>query len=156
MQEEHLEIKKADLSQREILFDLVMKFVEDNKERSGLGDKYYELFGGDHVENRNKYVDSILNNQDGECLIAYYDSKPVGYSYVYFTEDFKVCSLDEIYVVKEYRGKGIGTALFNKVDEWVKDKSGRMRVEVFTWNTEGCKFYEGKGLKLDSHVYTNY
>jgi len=145
-----IEIRKASKKDYDHLLDLALEFVEWNKEKSGLGDKYYDLFGGDHVVNRKKYIHEIIDNEKGLCLLASHGEVVVGYAYAYYNEDFKACILDEIFLKPVYQKKGIGSEIFQKIMNWNKDQGGRMR------NKSAIVFYKKNGFNLESEVYTNY
>ena len=57
--------------------------------------------------------------------------------------------LEDLIVTEEYRGKGIGKALYDKVLEF-GIQSGKRRVEwvVLDWNTPAVEFYKSTGATL--------
>lgn len=56
--------------------------------------------------------------------------------------------IDQLVVVEKYRGKGIGTKLLNKVEEYHKNK-GFNYISVFTHEFQAPKFYKKYGFKLE-------
>lgn len=48
----------------------------------------------------------------------------------------EVCYVDELYVLKNYRNKGIGTLLFNKMNDDIKDKCDYIEVCTSTKDYE--------------------
>ncbi len=55
----------------------------------------------------------------------------------------------DIRVHPDYRGSGIGTALFRRAEEWSRNKKCRwMKVETQNINVPACKFYARMGCVL--------
>jgi GNAT superfamily N-acetyltransferase len=84
--------------------------------------------------------------------IAYLDGKPVGYLTYYFTYSTFLAKptlfLEDIFVLEQYRHRGIGKALFAYCVEEAKKKGcGRMEWSALDWNAPAHKFYEGLGGK---------
>lgn len=86
-----------------------------------------------------------------EALIAELDNVPVGF--VVFFHNFSTfvgkpgLYLEDIYVLPEYRDKGIGAALFMKCVRIAKERDcGRMEWSVLHWNP-ARKFYERFGAQ---------
>jgi GNAT superfamily N-acetyltransferase len=63
--------------------------------------------------------------------------------------------LEDIFVLEEYRRKGIGTRLFQFCKEQAKEKGcGRIEFCVLTWNEPAIKFYEKNNAnRLDWYFY---
>lgn len=89
------------------------------------------------------------------CYIAETESgKIIGmalYFYAYFTWVGKSLYLDDLYVLPDYRGQGIGTDLLDKIFETAKlEKCRRLRWQVIHWNTPAIKMYEKAGATIDN------
>ncbi|XP_065575867.1 thialysine N-epsilon-acetyltransferase-like isoform X4 [Artemia franciscana] len=72
----------------------------------------------------------------------------VGYSMYFFIYSWagKAIYIEDIIVRELYRGKGLGTALFQKVAKIAVSKScQRLELSVLNWNTASRKFYESLG-----------
>lgn len=87
-----------------------------------------------------------------EVIIAEYENKPVGQAlYFHNFSTFKGrpgIYLEDLYVKPEYRGKGIGKALLNKVIETAKERNcARVEWVVIDWNKPAIDFYENLGAK---------
>jgi len=87
-----------------------------------------------------------------EGLIAELGSEPVGF--VVFFHNFSTfvgkpgLYLEDIYVLPEHRGKGIGAALFKKCVQIARERDcGRMEWSALQWNP-ARKFYESFGAHL--------
>jgi len=84
------------------------------------------------------------------CLIAEWDSKPVGfalYFYNYSTwRGHAGIYLEDLFVRPPFRGKGIGKALFSAVAAIaVAEGCPRFEWAVLDWNTPAIDFYNSLG-----------
>jgi len=84
-------------------------------------------------------------------LIAEANNKPVGYALYFFNFSTFLGQpglyLEDVFVLKEYRGKGIGTALIKRCAEIAKEKKcDRMEWIVLKWNP-ARKLYDRMGGK---------
>lgn len=84
------------------------------------------------------------------ALIAEWDGEPAGYaSFFYFYSTFQgrpALFLEDLFVLDEFRGKGIGKALLVAVCKLaVEEGCFALRWEVLDWNTAAIKFYENLG-----------
>lgn len=72
------------------------------------------------------------------------------YFFCYYTWSGKAIYLDDLYVKPEYRGKGLGTALMQKVISLAKESGcRRLRWQVSNWNTPAIAFYKSLGAEID-------
>ncbi|XP_064408916.1 thialysine N-epsilon-acetyltransferase-like [Latimeria chalumnae] len=73
----------------------------------------------------------------------------VGYALYYFTYETwtgRNIFLEELYVMPDYRGKGMGKELMRRVAEvGVESKCARLRLAVVNWNKSAIDFYRGHG-----------
>jgi GNAT superfamily N-acetyltransferase len=84
------------------------------------------------------------------ALIADWDGQPAGYaSFFYFYSTFQGRSalfLEDLFVLDQFRGKGIGKALLAAVAELAVDEGCfGLRWEVLEWNKPAIEFYERLG-----------
>jgi GNAT superfamily N-acetyltransferase len=89
-----------------------------------------------------------------ECLIAEEDGKPAGFALyfpIYSTWQGPSVHLEDLFVLPEFRGKGIGKALLKQVAaEAVKKGSARLQWDVLNWNQTAIDFYHSIGaIMLD-------
>lgn len=101
--------------------------------------------------------DGFCQNPFFECLVAEvpeeHKSKDgftvVGYAlyfYTYSTWTGRCIFLEDLYVMQEFRGNGIGKNLLCKVAEVGKTKQcARLQLSVLDWNTPSRDFYAAKG-----------
>jgi ribosomal protein S18 acetylase RimI-like enzyme len=85
---------------------------------------------------RNPGMDIILVAKDGE--------KPVGMCMVHWMRDWAYCS--ELFVVAQYRKKGIGKMLLEEVGERLKGRNCNL-VLVVEQSSHAKAFYEKQGFK---------
>ncbi|XP_036376888.1 diamine acetyltransferase 1-like [Megalops cyprinoides] len=73
----------------------------------------------------------------------------VGFAMYYFTYDpwiGKLLYLEDFYVMKEYRGYGIGSEILRSLSETaVKSRCSSMHFIVAEWNTPSIEFYKRRG-----------
>ncbi|XMB72846.1 GNAT family N-acetyltransferase [Mycoplasmatota bacterium WC30] len=97
----------------------------------------------------------LFDENNAKVLLAYYEGKAVGFAlYFYNFSTFKGKKglyLEDLFVLPNYRGKGIGNDLFNYlVEEAYENKCGRMEWVCLDWNESAIKFYKKKkAIALD-------
>lgn len=97
--------------------------------------------------------ESLFDNKKfAECLIAEFENKPAGFAI--FFHNFSTflgkpgLYLEDLFVYPEFRGKGIGKALFTKVAKIAVERNcGRMEWSVLDWNKPSIDFYLSYGAK---------
>jgi GNAT superfamily N-acetyltransferase len=87
------------------------------------------------------------------CLIAEEDGAPAGFALYFF--DYSTwlgrpgLYLEDLFVLPEFRGKGIGKALLQRVAAIAIEKGcPRMKWEVLDWNTPAVDFYAAMGAEF--------
>ena len=88
-----------------------------------------------------------------ETLICTHESRPVGFALYFFAYSTFACRptlyIEDIFVLPEERGKGIGKALLVELARVATRKDcGRMEWAVLDWNTPAIRFYQKLGAKL--------
>jgi len=90
------------------------------------------------------------------CLIAEHDHRPAGFAFYFFNYSTWVgrpgLYLEDLFVVPECRGLGIGKALLEQVAAIAVQKGcPRLQWEVLDWNSPAIEFYRAMGAEfLDS------
>jgi GNAT superfamily N-acetyltransferase len=86
------------------------------------------------------------------CLMAEYDRRTVGYAIYFFNYSTWVgpgIYLEDIFVEPEYRGRGIGKALLERVAAIAVEKGcQRFQWAVLDWNTPALEFYRAMGAEF--------
>jgi GNAT superfamily N-acetyltransferase len=87
-----------------------------------------------------------------ECLLAEYESLAVGFALFYRTYSTwrgrPGIYLEDLFVVEEHRGRGVGEALVRRLGEIVIERGwARMEWAVLNWNTTAQAFYRGLGAR---------
>src|ERR1700726_124145 len=91
-----------------------------------------------------------------EILLAFWSGEMVAFAL--FFENFSTflgkpgLYLEDLFVQPDFQGKGVGTALVERLIEIAKERNyGRVEWAVLDWNEPAIKFYEEKiGAKLMS------
>jgi GNAT superfamily N-acetyltransferase len=88
-----------------------------------------------------------------QCLIADLDGQPAGFAFYFF--DYSTwlgrpgLYLEDIFVHPEFRGKGVGKALLQRVAAIAVEKDCcRLKWEVLDWNTPAIDFYRAMGAEF--------
>lgn len=87
------------------------------------------------------------------CLIAEEDGAPAGFAFYFF--DYSTwlgrpgLYLEDLFVHPEFRGRGIGKTLLQRVAAIAVEKGcPRMKWEVLDWNTPAVDFYAAMGAEF--------
>ena len=119
-------------------------------------DEYDNLLDMDwtySVKGKKYFRDSLIN--ENYCVFVAEDSGVVvGYLSGEITkgEEYrilpKMAELGSLFVLAEYRSKGMGKKLYDDFVKWAKSKDvKRIRVEASPDNAKGIKYYEKMGFK---------
>lgn len=87
------------------------------------------------------------------CHLAELDGRAAGFAFYFF--DYSTWMgrpgiyLEDIFVYPEFRGRGIGKALLQRVAAVAVEKGcARLKWEVLDWNTPAIEFYSAMGADL--------
>lgn len=87
------------------------------------------------------------------CLIAEQDGVPAGFALFFY--DYSTwlgrpgLYLEDLFVLPEHRGAGIGKALLQRLAAVALEKGcARMKWEVLDWNTPAIDFYNAMGAEI--------
>jgi len=135
-------IRKAEKEDVSIVLDFIKKLAD------------YERLSHEVVateENLEKYL--FGEEKVAEVVIGYYKEKPVGFAlYIYNFSTFLArpgIYLEDLFVLEEYRGRGIGKVLLAYLAKLAVDKDcGRLEWAVLDWNEPSIEFYKSLGARL--------
>jgi GNAT superfamily N-acetyltransferase len=87
------------------------------------------------------------------CLIAEWHGKPAGFAFFFYNYSTWLgrpgLYLEDLFVLPEMRGHGIGKALLRKLAEIaVAENCYGMRWQVLEWNEPAIKFYDTLGAHI--------
>jgi GNAT superfamily N-acetyltransferase len=123
---------------------LILKFI---KELS-----VYEKMSKEVAATEDTLRETLFGDKSyAQVLIAEIEGKPAGYALYFYNFSTFVgrpgLYIEDVYVSKEYRGQGIGTALFKYCAHIAKEhKCVRMEWIVLNWNP-ARKFYDQMGAR---------
>jgi diamine N-acetyltransferase len=96
----------------------------------------------------------ICDKEYFHCFVATDSDKIVGFStyfIAYYSWIGKTLYLDDLYVLANYRGHGIGSKLLDKVIETAKNENcKKVRWQVSNWNKKAIDFYKSRGATIDN------
>ncbi|RZA00028.1 MAG: GNAT family N-acetyltransferase [Proteobacteria bacterium] len=87
-----------------------------------------------------------------DVLIAEWEGKGVGFSLFFYSYSTFLAKpgiyLEDLFVIPEYRSKGIGKALLQKIAQIAEERGyGRVEWSCLDWNERALKFYRGLGAE---------
>ena len=92
-----------------------------------------------------------------ECVGVYDQGILIGISGIWFLTKYYVgkhIEPDNVYILPEYQGKGIGKLLLNWIFEYAKSKGCEYsELNCYTENKEGQKFWTNQGYELIAYHY---
>src|SRR5258707_8384513 len=137
-----LSIRKATAADAPLMLDFIRRLAEYEREPHGVvateDDLVRQGFGPEP-----KY----------RCLIAEWDGKPAGFALFHY--NFSTWRgqpglyLEDLFVLVEMRGKGVGKALLQKLAQIaLEENCYGLRWMVLEWNEPALKLYESLGAEL--------
>lgn len=120
---------------------LILEFIKGIAE--------YEKLSDQVTTTEEELYNSIFVEKSAKVIIAFLDDIPVGFALFFYNfstfKGRKGLYLEDLFVYKQYRGKGIGNALFNYLlSEAKKNNCGRMEWVCLNWNQPAIDFYLSK------------
>jgi diamine N-acetyltransferase len=128
---------------------------------------YNDIFSKEYIENRMKINyspenirKSAANTDLSNTFVCELNNDVVGFIQVSYynywdkeTFDPSRIMISRLYIYPEYIGKGIGSALLQRAEEWIKDKGfNEYYLYVEQSNKLGFNFYMRKGFKIDQEA----
>ncbi|GIO27268.1 GNAT family N-acetyltransferase [Ornithinibacillus bavariensis] len=103
-------------------------------------------------ENQRKMIERFQLEENSTILIAENNSMLVGYLFAIGgdAQRKKHSAYLVIGIHEQYRGKGVGTLLFNELDKWaIKNNMHRLELTVVTRNKAGLSLYQKVGFEIE-------
>jgi len=105
-----------------------------------------------------RIIRDIFVSERANLFIASEGGRLVGYALYFYTYSSflgrSTLYLEDVFVLEEFRGTGIGKSLFIRcVKEAVAQSCGRMEWSVLTWNRDAITFYEKLGAERMDEWY---
>jgi ribosomal protein S18 acetylase RimI-like enzyme len=150
------EIRKANESDLNGMIELWKDFMDYHI----AFDRFWTRSDHGH-ESAYNYIKSILDEDNVQVLVASMGNRIIGYQISQILEHPPVlqktryCLVNDIAIDDKYRGRGIGSEMFEEVKKWAKQKGvDRMELQVASGNEKAIRFYEKQGMKPYSlHMY---
>jgi GNAT superfamily N-acetyltransferase len=103
-------------------------------------------------EGKKRIVEDIFGKKRVNLLVAVRGKEEVGYALYFFAYSSFLARptlyIEDLFVLEEYRKKGIGLALFKRcAEEAIRQECGRMEWSVLGWNRKAIDFYEALGAR---------
>ena len=147
----NIEIKEATI--KDIDKGLLKVFIE--------GYRYHQAGRPDIFANLSDEIlkeDLIRNFEKLSTLIICDNDTIVGYlSYVIKERHTKKLDVDQLVIMEQYRGKGFGKKLMDKVKEIaLKNNCGRVELNCWLFNENALSMYEHIGYERQRIIYDSY
>jgi GNAT superfamily N-acetyltransferase len=136
---ENIKIRKAEPTDVKIILNLIKELAE------------YEKLLDEVTATEDKLMNSIFGkNKFVEVWLAEINDEPIGQ--VFFFRNYSTFLakpgfyIEDIYVRPQFRGRGVGKKLLEKVIELAAEKNyGRVEWSVLNWNEPAIEFYRNIG-----------
>lgn len=133
-----LAIREADESD----IPLILRFIR------ALAD--YEKLAHEVVATEEQLRATLFERRHAEVLIAEWDSRPAGFALFFHNYSTFLARpgiyLEDLFVDPEYRGRGIGKALLERLARLANQRGcGRVEWSVLDWNQPAIDFYKSLG-----------
>jgi GNAT superfamily N-acetyltransferase len=137
-----LTIRFAQQSDCQVLFDLIQELADYEKLSHVVTGNPEAL--KQHLFGNPKYIEALLAEQAGQAIgFALFFS-----NYSTFLTKPGIY-LEDLFVLPDYRGQGIGKALITKVAQIAVERDcGRLEWSVLDWNEPAIKFYRHMGAQI--------
>jgi GNAT superfamily N-acetyltransferase len=137
-----LNIRKATVTDLSLILDFIRRLAEYEREPMAVMATEEDL-----------RRDGFSPEPKFRCVIAEWNSAPAGFALFHYNYSTwrgqPGLYLEDLFVLPEMRGKGIGKALLRHVAEIaVREKCYGLRWMVLEWNDPALKFYESLGAEV--------
>lgn len=135
-------IRNATAQDAPLMLDFIRKLAEYEREPKAV-----------IATERDLIRDGFGSSPRFRCLIAEWDGSPAGFAFFHYNYSTwrgqPGLYLEDLFVLTEMRGKGIGRALLQRLAQIALDEHCYgLRWMVLEWNTPAIKFYDSIGAEL--------
>jgi len=136
-----IKYRQFNAADSEAVAELILNlYREDPSDRPMLRRKIQDTF------------DSLSRHPDRGCIMVIEAGNEIaGYSIIinFWSNEFggNICFIDELYIKKQFRGRGIGTNFIKYLEANKFGDSVALRLEVTPNNEKARKLYEGLGFR---------
>lgn len=119
----------------------------------------YEKRPGSVTATTDDLKETLFEKKIAEAIIAEYEGRPSGFAIFFYNFSTFMGKpgiyIEDLYVNKELRNKGIGKAIFAYLAELaLKRDCAMLEWTVLKWNTPAIKFYEKMGAANKEEWFT--
>ena len=139
--DENIKIREASIEDSKLIVDLIMEMAE------------YEKLAHEVIATEDSIRKSIFIKERAKALIIECEQKPIGYIIYFFNySTFNGAAglyIEDIYIKKEYRGKGTGKDAFKILAKIaLEEDCKRMEWTCLDWNEPSRALYKKLGAEL--------
>ena len=138
-----MQIRKIDQSEAKIFFDCMKSIDQETK---------FMMFEPDERQYDENLITSYLTNKDDLFVGAFNEHEIVGFLAAK-RGNFRRIRHSAYIVIgirQTFQGQGIGSKLFDKLDEWArKNQLERLELTVEVSNTPAINLYEKQGFSIE-------
>ena len=136
-----INIRKAEKEDMGEVLSLIQELAEFEKEPEAV-----------IIDEKDLIRDGLGENAALHCFVAEADGKIEGMALIYYrysTWKGKTVHLEDLIVREEFRGKGLGSALYTQVIKFAADENvKRTEWVVLNWNKGAADFYRRSGANV--------
>ncbi|WP_411168871.1 GNAT family N-acetyltransferase [Clostridium sp. MB05] len=135
---ENLKIREAIEDDTQLILSLIKEIAE------------YENMSNEVIATGETLRESIFENNRAEVVLIDLDNKTIGYAVYFYNFSTFIgrngLYIEDIFIKKEARGKGIGKEIFKFLGKKAKEEGcKRMEWACLNWNEPSIKFYKSLG-----------
>jgi len=145
---EMIEVKEAEISNLEDILNLNQQLFNYEYEN------FDKTLNCNWPPNNLKYFKEAIIKDDSLALVVFIEDKIIGYligsieKAEVYRKIKQIAEIDDMFIIPEYRGKGIGVLLYKRFIKWAKKKGiNRVRVVASAQNVKTINFYKKNKLK---------
>lgn len=124
-------------------------------------EKRPDIFKKGTTKYNKKDIKKLMKCENSPIFVYVLNEKVVGYIFCFIKKirnDQNLCDnsylfVDDLCVLKEYRGRKIGTELYNYAKDFAREKNIKnIRLNVWNLNKKAIDFYQKNGMKILEYV----